>query len=79
VSLTFEEALAAIAEAERQGLSGAAFATFVVTQDDSRTAWSRGRLDRYADDRLGNSLAASDPGTSFLLAVQRSCGVLWPT
>jgi hypothetical protein len=66
VSLTVEEAIAAIAEAEREGLGGFALASFVVTQDDSRTAWGRGRLCRYADDRLGNSLHIQDPSVSFV-------------
>jgi hypothetical protein len=66
MSLTFEEAMAAIAEAERKGLGGFALAAFVVTQDDSRTAWGRARLFRYADDRLGNSLHIQDPSVSFV-------------
>jgi hypothetical protein len=65
VSYTFDEAMKILADAEQQGLGGSALSTFVVTQDDSRTAWGRGNLYRYANNRLGNLGHVSDPSFVF--------------
>jgi hypothetical protein len=61
---TFDEAMASLT---KHGRSAFAPATVVITQDDSRTAWGRGRLYRYADDRLGNGAHVLDLKDSFSL------------
>lgn len=65
MAYTFSEAQDVIKNAEQQGLGGYVGTSLVVTQHDSRTAWSRGRLFRYADDTLGNLFHIADVTFSF--------------
>jgi len=65
MAYTFGEARAAIQKVQQQGLLGSVRACVVVTQDDSRTAWSRGNLYLIANDTLGNLPYLQDPNIIF--------------